>query len=56
MVVSPYLGGQAAVVHIGWTGVLEPGLVGVLILLKYLLPTTVSVFWLYIGDCCLLAD
>lgn len=56
MTVSPSLGGQAALFHVGWTAMLEPGLAGVLILLRYLVPTAVAVFWLNIGDKCLLTD
>lgn len=46
----PSVGGQAALVCVGGTGMLEPGLAGVLMLLRYLVPTAVPVFWLNTSD------
>lgn len=50
MTLSPGLGAQAALVCVGWAGMLEPGLAGVLILLGRLVPAAVPVFWLNISD------
>lgn len=50
MTVCPGLGGQAALDCVGWTGMLEPHLARVLILLRYLVSTAVPVVCLNISD------
>lgn len=45
--VSPSLGRQVALVCVGWTGMLEPGHAGVLILLRYFVPTVPRVLVKY---------
>lgn len=50
MTVCPGLGDQAALVHVGWTGMLEPRLARVLILLRHLVSTAVPVVCLNISD------
>lgn len=50
MTVCPGSGGQAAVVHVGCSGMLEPHLTTALILLRYLVSTAVPVVCLNISD------
>lgn len=50
MTVRPGLGGQAALVCVGCSGMLEPHLTTVLILLKYLVSAAVPVVCLNIRD------
>lgn len=50
LTVCPGLGGQAALVRVGCTGMLEPRLTRVLILLRYLVSAAVPVVCLNISD------